>query len=110
MAMNILFLCSQNKLRSPTAEAVFSQYEHLHVSSAGLDASAAVPVDSEALEAADIIFVMERSHRNKLAKKYQPYLRDKRIICLDIPDEYDFMDPALIAILEKKVLPIVGVA
>jgi predicted protein tyrosine phosphatase len=104
--LNVLFLCSQNKLRSPTAEAIFSEYKDLEVTSAGLDDSAAVPVDSEALDAADIIFVMERSHRVKLSKKYQRHLRDKRVICLDIPDEYDFMDPALVAILEKKVLPL----
>lgn len=106
--MNVLFLCSQNKLRSPTAEAIFSGYDDLQVSSAGLDASAVVPVDSEVLAAADIIFVMERSHRNRLSKKFQRYLKDKRVICLDIPDEYDFMDPALIELLERKVLPLLG--
>ncbi len=105
---NVLFLCSQNKLRSPTAEVVFGGYDDLCVSSAGLDKSAAVPVDADALEEADIIFVMERSHRARLSKKFQRYVKDKRIICLDIPDEYDFMDSALIVLLEKKVLPLLG--
>ena len=106
--MNVLFLCSQNKLLSPTAEAIFGAYEDLQVTSAGLVESAAVVVDSEMLEDADVIFVMERSHRNRLSRKYRRYLKNKRIICLDIPDEYEFMDPALLAILEKKVLPLLG--
>lgn len=105
---NVLFLCSQNKLRSPTAEAIFSDYKSLVVASAGLDSSAVAPVDADALEQADIIFVMERSHRNRLSQKFRPYLKNKRIICLDIPDEYDFMDPALIALLKKKILPLLG--
>lgn len=106
--MNVLFLCSQNKLRSPTAEAIFSDYKDLQVSSAGLDSSAVVTLHSETLEEADIIFVMERSHCHRLAKKFKPYLKDKRVICLDIPDEYDFMEPELIEILKKKVLPLLG--
>ncbi|MFM6139549.1 MAG: low molecular weight protein tyrosine phosphatase family protein [Sphaerospermopsis kisseleviana] len=84
----LLFLCSQNKLRSPTAEAVFSEYPGLEVESAGLDKTAEIPVSTEAIEWADIIFVMEKSHKSKLSKNFQPFLKDKRIICLDIPDEY----------------------
>ncbi|WP_375471140.1 hypothetical protein [uncultured Nostoc sp.] len=33
----LLFICSQNKLRSPTAEAVFSEYEGLETDSASLE-------------------------------------------------------------------------
>jgi protein-tyrosine-phosphatase len=59
----LLFLCSQNRLRSPTAEAVFSEYEGLEVESAGLDRNAELTVSTEMIEWADIIFVMEKSHR-----------------------------------------------
>jgi predicted protein tyrosine phosphatase len=48
----VLFVCSQNRLRSPTAEAVFSNR-----------------------------------------------------ICLDIPDEFEYMDPALVRLLELKAGP-----
>jgi predicted protein tyrosine phosphatase len=102
----LLFLCSRNKLRSPTAEAIFSEYEDMEVESAGLDKYAEVPVSTEAIQWADIIFVMEKSHKQKLSKNFQPYLKDKRIICLDIPDEYQYMEPALIELLKKKVLPL----
>ncbi|WP_216361178.1 hypothetical protein [Caulobacter mirabilis] len=52
-----------------------------------------------------IIFVMERSHRNKLQKRFKPYLKRARVIVLGIPDDYDFMEPQLVRILEAKVPP-----
>ena len=33
----------------------------------------------------------------------RPYLNGKQIICLNIPDEFTFMDPRLIALLQAKV-------
>jgi predicted protein tyrosine phosphatase len=104
----LLFICSQNRLRSPTAEAVFSEYEGFEVDSAGLDRDAEMPLCSEAIEWADIIFVMEKSHRSKLSKKFRPWLKNKRVICLDIPDEYEYMEPALVELLNKKVLPLLA--
>jgi len=46
---------------------------------------------------------MERTHRNKLQKRYRAALGDARVICLDIPDDYEFMDEALIELLKVKV-------
>jgi predicted protein tyrosine phosphatase len=104
----LLFICSRNRLRSPTAEAVFSAYEGLEVESAGLAPDAETPLNSEVIQWADIIFVMERSHRSKLSKRFQPWLKGKRVICLDIPDQYEYMSPDLVALLEEKVLPLLG--
>ncbi|MBE9205912.1 phosphotyrosine protein phosphatase [Nostoc sp. LEGE 06077] len=104
----LLFICSQNRLRSPTAEVVFAEYEGLETDSAGLDHYAVVTVSTEAIEWADIIFVMEQSHKRKLSKNFQPFLKNKKIICLDIPDEFEYMEPTLIEIFKKKVLPILG--
>jgi predicted protein tyrosine phosphatase len=106
--MNLLFICSKNRLRSPTAEAVFAEYEGLEVDSAGLDREAENVLSGEAIQWADIIFVMERTHRSKLTKNFQPYLKQKRVVCLDIPDDYDYMDPVLVALLKMKVLPLLG--
>lgn len=99
----VLFVCSQNRLRSPTAEQVFARYAGIEVASAGLNHDAESPVTPELVSWADIIFVMERAHRNKLQSKFRSLLKDKRIICLEIPDEYDYMDPALVRMLEAKV-------
>ncbi|MGB3510525.1 MAG: low molecular weight protein tyrosine phosphatase family protein [Microcoleaceae cyanobacterium] len=102
----ILFICSQNRWRSPTAEMVFSEDEDLETSSAGLNRDADNPLSSESLEWADIIFVMEKNHRQKLSQKFKPWLKNKRVICLDIPDKYEYMQPELVELLKKKVLPL----
>lgn len=99
----VLFICSQNRLRSPTAEQVFSAWKGLEVSSAGTNNDAENPVTPELLGWADIIIVMERTHRNKLQSKFRSALNGKRIVCLEIPDEFEYMDPALIRLLEAKV-------
>lgn len=106
--MKLLFICSRNRLRSPTAEAVFAEYKGLEVDSAGLDREAEIPLSSEAIQWADIIFVMEKMHRSKLSKNFQPWLKQKRVVCLDIPDEYEYMEPSLVDLLKKKVLPLLG--
>jgi predicted protein tyrosine phosphatase len=102
---NVLFICSQNRLRSPTAEQIFADWPGIETRSAGLGNDADVAVTSELLVWSDMIFVMEKIHRSKLSKKFERDLKGKRIVCLDIPDNYDFMEPALIQILKRKVTP-----
>ncbi len=70
-----------------------------------MNPEAEIPVCPELLEWSDVIFVMERTHRNKLSKKFREHLKGKRVICLDIPDEFEFMDPALVRLLEAKAGP-----
>jgi predicted protein tyrosine phosphatase len=82
---------------------VFSGRPGLEVTSAGLNNSATVPVSAELIEWADIIFVMENTHRNKISKKFKLSLKNKRVICLDIPDEYEYMDRELVRLLEERV-------
>ncbi|MCG7852094.1 MAG: hypothetical protein MIO92_06195 [Methanosarcinaceae archaeon] len=98
----VLFLCNQNRLRSPTAEKVFSENPQLEVKSAGVDNDASVPVNLELLEWADIIFVMEKRQRNIIHKKFKDIYKRKRIVCLYIPDDYDYMDPDLIQLLKER--------
>ncbi|TPK69704.1 protein tyrosine phosphatase [Mesorhizobium sp. B2-3-3] len=100
---NVLFVCSQNRLRSPTAEQVFSKRGDIEVESAGTNHDADTPLTHELVAWADIIFVMEKAHRAKLQKKFKSSLKKARVICLDIPDNYEFMDPELVRILEGKV-------
>ncbi len=108
---NLLFVCGKNRLRSPTAEAVFSEYAGLEVDSAGIDRDAEVPVGKEAIEWADIIFVMEKTHQRKLRDKFKSssVLHNKRIVCLDIPDNYEYMQTELVTLLNKKVMPLLGI-
>ena len=99
----VLFVCSQNRLRSPTAEQVFSTWEGLECTSAGLNNDAETPLTREQVEWAEVIFVMERAHRNKLSARFKSSLVGKRVVCLDIPDEYEYMDPNLVKLLRVRV-------
>lgn len=100
----VLFVCTQNRLRSPTAEKVFENQDGIIVKSAGLDPHAKTHLTLDLIDWADIIFTMEKSHQNEITKKYGLRLKRKKLICLDIPDEYDYMQKELIEILNKKVL------
>lgn len=98
----VLFVCSQNRLRRPTAEQLFSHRENLEVHSAGTNHDAENPT-TELVAWADVIFVMEKAHRSKLQRRFRAALAGKRVICLDIPDDYEFMQPELVRLLEAKV-------
>jgi len=103
MTQKLLFICGKNKLRSPTAEAVFGGMEGKEVRSAGLSNDADVLLGTEDVEWADIIFVMEQAHKKKLKERYRAHLNGQKVVCLGIPDKYKYMDPALVSILESRV-------
>ena len=100
-----LFICTQNRLRSPTAESVFADYPGVETDSAGLGNDASAPLSSEQIEWATIIFVMEQAHRKKLSQKFRAHLNGKQVVCLGILDNYDYMQPELVDALKKKVGP-----
>jgi predicted protein tyrosine phosphatase len=103
LTQHVLFVCGKNRLRSPTAEHVFASWDGVETSSAGVNRDAESPVTPELLEWADLVLVMEPVHRKKLAAKFGAQLRDKRVICLGIPDDFEFMAPALVELLLAKV-------
>ncbi|OYW29648.1 MAG: protein tyrosine phosphatase [Caulobacter sp. 12-67-6] len=99
----VLFVCGKNRLRSPTAEQVFSTWPGIEVGSAGVNADADEILTGGMVSEADLIFVMEKTHRAKLTRRFKVQLKSARLICLDIPDDYAFMDPELVRILEARV-------
>lgn len=101
--MNLLFVCSQNRLRSPTAEQVFSEYPGIATMSAGTERGAETPVSRDLVEWADIVFAMEARHRNKLLQNFKDLFKTKRLVVLNIPDEYEYMDPDLVELLKSRV-------
>jgi predicted protein tyrosine phosphatase len=103
--VHILFLCSQNKLRSPTAEHIFADCAGIETLSAGLNKGAITPLSPDLLAWADVIFVMEKTHRRKLSERFKSDLHNKKIICLNIPDHYDYMEDNLVNLLRQKVTP-----
>lgn len=99
----VLFVCSHNRLRSATAEQVFSRREDLEVESAGTNQDAENPLTAELVAWADVIFVMEKAHRGKLQRCFRAAPAGKRVICLEIPDNYAFMQSDLVRLLEERV-------
>ena len=104
----VLFVCGRNRSRSPTAENVFGDYPDVETASAGTSPDADTPLSDELVEWADIIVVMEPAHRRKLSSQHRASLKNKRVVCLDIPDKYDFMDPELVRILKAKAARFLG--
>ncbi len=103
MPTKILFVCSECRLRSPTAAAVFSEYGGVEAICAGTNKDCETPVSGDLIEWADTILVMEKSHRNKVSKKFRENLKGKKLAVLNIPDIYDYMDPLLVTLLKNRV-------
>ena len=95
----VLFVCSQNVMRSATAEALYRGEPDLEVASAGTNDDAVSPVSEEVLEWAEIVVVMESHHRRKLQDRFRAAVRGKRVVVLGVPDHFGLMEPALVAAL-----------
>lgn len=91
--INALFVCGCNKLPSPCAARVLAAWPNVETDSAGLNPDARTLLGADQIVWADIISVMEPRQRTKLAKQFRRDLAGKRVICLDIPDRYAFMQP-----------------
>jgi predicted protein tyrosine phosphatase len=102
--LNLLFICSRNQWRSPTAEQIFNTGLY-HAKSAGTATSARIKVNEKLISWADLIFVMEKKHKEILLQKFNELVSYKTIIILDIQDEYSYMDEELISILQLSVQP-----
>jgi predicted protein tyrosine phosphatase len=101
--LNVLFICSQNKWRSPTAEYIFAVGFNLNTRSAGTSKHAKHTVNLQDIRWADLIFVMEFKHKKSLQEKFRKELQSKKVIVLDIPDDYHYMDDELIELLRLSV-------
>jgi predicted protein tyrosine phosphatase len=100
----VLFVCSQNRLRSRTAEAVFDGRDGIAARSAGTLPVARVRVDEALVSWADIVFGMEAEHVDCVRQRFPAAAAGKVLVLLEIPDEYDYMQPELVALLEAKVV------
>jgi predicted protein tyrosine phosphatase len=98
----VLFVCSRNRRRSLTAETIFKSEPALDVRSAGTEESARIKVTAGHLGWADLIVVMEKRHKERLRQKFPDVMAEKNCVCLFIGDDYEFMDPELVAVLRVK--------
>jgi predicted protein tyrosine phosphatase len=100
--IRILFICTYNKMRSKTAEALYSGDARFEVLSAGTSDSAVLQVSEALLEWSDNVVVMEEMHREWIRKTFPEPAGRRGIFCLNIPDEYWFMDPELVILIRER--------
>lgn len=96
MVPKLLFICSRNKIRSLTAERRFSGSPRFQAWSAGTQPQARGRVTEGLIGWADIVLAMEKSHVAKLSEGFPDALAHKRVVCLRIPDDLEFMSPELV--------------
>lgn len=108
--IRLLFICSQNRLRSPTAEKLFDGSARYMARSAGASPSAVTVLTGEHIAWADTVFCMEKDHVDHLMRRFPGAIRGKRIVCLGIPDRFAYMDQELVELLHERLAPYVEVS
>ena len=106
----LLFVCSRNQWRSPTAANLFKNSQLYVAKSAGTSDKARIKLTANLINWADQIFVMEKRHAAIIRQNYPDLMMDRSrsvsgrdsIVTLDISDDYQYMDPELIEILESR--------
>lgn len=101
----LLFLCSRNRRRSPTAEQVCGAWPGVEAWSAGTSPDAEEVLSLDHLLWADVVYAMEDRHR-KAAEKLMsalPKAERRPVRCLGIRDEYEFMEEALVRLIGERV-------
>lgn len=100
-ARRVLCLCSAGMLRSPTAANVLHQEYGYNTRAAGVtEEYALVPVDDVLFAWADEIVCVEKAIQIALADKFN--IKDKRVVVLNIPDNFEWNDPNLRDLIKKQ--------
>ena len=103
-----MFICTANIQRSVTAEDLFKNDPRFEVRSAGTSPFAKIQINLDLLEWADYLIVMEKHHKEFIKKQFPDIAKNKRILCLDIPDEYEYMDNQLQYLIKEKMKDLFG--
>lgn len=103
----LLFVCSFNVSRSVTAERLFLESTRYEARSAGTHPAAQVLVSAELLTWADLVVVMETHHAETLKERFPEVITEKTLMCLEIPDDYQPGEEALVGILRERLAGLV---
>lgn len=101
--LKVLFICAKNQWRSPTAAAIYRNDARLSVQSAGLSQSSPTVISAKLLTWADLVLVMENEHTARIRDRFRGKIDLPKMVSLGIPDDYEFMNPELIGLLEAGV-------
>ena len=96
-------MCGKARKRSPTAADIAARHAGVESDFAGLSADADERLTAEQIAWSELIVVMERAQLTRLKRQFGRALRGKRIACLNVPDRFEYMEPALVRLLEPKV-------
>ena len=99
---NVLFICGKARKRSPTAAQIAPGLLGCKADCAGLSADADERLSAEHIAWADVIAVMEKTQMSRLKRQFGALVGGKRVVCLDVRDEYEFMQPELVALLRQR--------
>jgi predicted protein tyrosine phosphatase len=105
---SILFVCSKNQWRSPTAEAIYRGDDRILVRSRGTTRAVVQTIRASDIAWADAILVMENKHRERVRADFPGESNFKPMHALDIPDDYQFMDDDLVELIKSAVGPIIA--
>ncbi len=104
----VLFVCNQNKVRSLTAEHLYRARPDLEVRSAGTASFAKTQLSRELLNWSEVIFVFEKDQITAMTERFEDIVEKKRIICLGLPDKFEYKSPSLVVKLVSKLDPYLG--
>jgi len=104
----VLFVCTQNRVRSLTAEYLYRCRPDLEVRSAGISASAGVPLTQELFEWADHVFVFSKRQENVIKERYRDSFYTRPVVCLRLPDRFEYKSPKLVTTLKRRLGPYLG--
>jgi len=104
---NVLFVCSKNQWRSPTAEAIYRNDHRISVRSRGTATAAVQTIRWSDIVWADAILAMEDKHRQRIIADFPSESKFKPVHVLDIPDDYQFMDAELVQLMRSAAEPII---
>lgn len=104
----VLFVCTQNRVRSLTAEHLYRPRPDLEVRSAGIAENAGVPLTRELFEWADHVFVFSKQQQKVIKERYRDAFNSKPVVCLRLPDRFEYKSPKLVMALREKVGPYLG--
>ena len=107
---HVLFICSRNQWRSPTAEQVWRRHPLLSVRSAGTSPNARRKVSADDVKWSSVIMVMEEKHKSRLKAEFSRLLEGRVIHVLDIPDDYKYMDPELVEQVGQSVASLLNIS
>jgi predicted protein tyrosine phosphatase len=106
--LRVLFICTQNKVRSLTAEHLYRVRADLEVRSCGTAAFAKNQLTEEVMKWADMVFIFDELQADAIEKKFGKDVFGKEIISLGLADVYQYKSESLVLKLTAKIEPYLG--